>query len=658
MAAAFVQTMRSFGDKTASATIVASFLTSTTSGNLIVAYILFDNAATASKPVVTSITKPGSETANWVFLGAARSTSTSAGAFSSGEMWCIKTTVAWPASAQTITLDTSVTMRGVQYQEFSGVEAALRSTAGTAYSTTTTAASATTTGTTPQVGDLALGFLFGSNVATIPASDTDTTGGSWSTAVGFGSTGGSAATNNYGLSQYKILTSANHQTFNSSAAMTAGNGVIVAILQASVVVLPKTATLTDTFDTTIDTSKWTNNGGTPIWDNGRAQVMSTTLYDTLQTGYAYDFTGSSYSARVIPAQPTTQYRETGMSAQNSTDDSVNLIISNGNLIFRVRENSTNNDSSIGYDAAKHPYLRIKLTGTTASAECSRDGSTWASTGHPTKTTTKNYAAVRLTLWAGMWGGTDPATPAWFDNVNTGTGLVKVSTLTDTFDTQIDPVNWWTVNDVVWDASGRVKLTSRIDTAYSRIYSQRPYDITESSVFAKMVVPTVAANGSREMNFMLASDTALSDRAMIILSSSGGAWTLMCRRATGGVNTSSSLTTYDATNHAWWRIRHTSGTLYFDTSPDSTTWTNLYSVASNSTVLTTSAIVVVEVGQWQTESDISSGYVDNVNVTARTGRPKIWTGSAMVNKPAKIWTGSSWVIKPYKTWDGSQWKLAK
>ena len=88
MAATYVRTHTGFSIKTAGATNAGLNIgTVTPAGNTLVARILFDNAAVASKPVVSSLGKPGAETANWVFLGAARSTSTSAGAFASGEMW-------------------------------------------------------------------------------------------------------------------------------------------------------------------------------------------------------------------------------------------------------------------------------------------------------------------------------------------------------------------------------------------------------------------------------------------------------------------------------------------------------------------------------------------------------------------------------------------
>ena len=68
-------------------------------GNLIVATIVFDNAATASKPVVNPgapINRAPART--WQFVGAARSTNLG-GAFASGELWAIKTTVDRPGAS-------------------------------------------------------------------------------------------------------------------------------------------------------------------------------------------------------------------------------------------------------------------------------------------------------------------------------------------------------------------------------------------------------------------------------------------------------------------------------------------------------------------------------------------------------------------------------
>lgn len=230
MVAAFVKNHTVAFNKAAGTTLALTLDTDVPAGNLIVCYMVYDNTATASKPLISSITKAAGETTNWVTAAGVNSISTTAGAFASAGVTYIRTTVTWTAGTYTVTLDTSTVMKAGAFQEFSGVKAAAQAN-GSNYSTTTTAASATSSGAPPAIGDLAVGFIFGSNVAAAMAGDTDTTGGSWSSVFGIGSTGSSAATNNFGVAQYKILTVASQQTLNNSAAMTAGNGAIIIILQ-------------------------------------------------------------------------------------------------------------------------------------------------------------------------------------------------------------------------------------------------------------------------------------------------------------------------------------------------------------------------------------------------------------------------------------------
>ena len=43
---------------------------------------------------------------------------------------------------------------------------------------------------------------------------------------------------------------------------------------------------------------------------------------------------------------------------------------------------------------------------------------------------------------------------------------------------------------------------------------------------------------------------------------------------------------------------------------------------------------------------------------RTGKAKVWNGSAWVSHPVKVWNGSSWVEHPAKGHDGTQWVIGK
>lgn len=197
-------------------------------GNLLVARIVFDNL-TATTPVVSSIAKPGGETASWVKVGQFDSATAGAGSGLRGEVWVIKTTVAWAAnSTYVITLSGSVTAKACQGREYADVLATLRSTSGT-NATTSGNPSATTTGTAPQPGDLVLGFA-GWESRTAPVQDTDTTGGvQWSAGSEFGTSGGSGVTNVIGLGSMKIPTSAGHQTYNPTGPAGDAGACIVAL---------------------------------------------------------------------------------------------------------------------------------------------------------------------------------------------------------------------------------------------------------------------------------------------------------------------------------------------------------------------------------------------------------------------------------------------
>jgi PKD repeat protein len=343
--------------KASGTTIGATVSQTVLAGNTLVCFVLFDNAATASKPVVSSITKAAGETNNWVSLGRSLSTSTSLGAFASGEIMAIRTSVNWPAADYTVTLDTTTVMKATAIHEFAGVLTTLRSTTGTAYSTTTTAASATTTGTAPVIGDLAIGFAFASNYASGLVGDNDTTGGFWA-GSGFGSTGGSLNTNNFAIKQYKVLTTASHQTYNNNGTLTAGNGSIVAILQANPVSPPvasfsssatsvvqgQTVTFTDTSTNTPTTWSWNfGTGASPA--TASTQGPHVVTYNT--AGSSAVTLTSGNSAGSDPSNTTNITVSAPPAPVASFSSSATSVVSGSTVIFT--DTSTNTPTGWSWD---------------------------------------------------------------------------------------------------------------------------------------------------------------------------------------------------------------------------------------------------------------------------------------------------------------------
>lgn len=212
--------------------VTATLAADVAAGNVLVIQVGSDNVG-ANVPTISSIDKPGGETATWAQIASHGSSSATSLAAVVGYLWAIRTTQVW-TSGTVITVTLSAlggvaAKRGCMCHEFTGVLATLRSTSGTNTSMTG-APSATTTGTTPAVGDVALGIgtFEGSGTA---AADTDTTGGSWSTAVNVHNGGGASAAQNDLIFQYKLITSSAAQTYNPTSASGLDSGAAVAVLQ-------------------------------------------------------------------------------------------------------------------------------------------------------------------------------------------------------------------------------------------------------------------------------------------------------------------------------------------------------------------------------------------------------------------------------------------
>jgi hypothetical protein len=196
-----------------------------------------------------------------------------------------------------------------------------------------------------------------------------------------------------------------------------------------------------------------------------------------------------------------------------------------------------------------------------------------------------------TLHYGNTGATDLAAAA--STVTTDPGWIEfsgadalfyppVSTLTDTFSgVSLAPV---------WDGSyGGVSVVAgrgRVECAqiggtpqYAAIYAtpsvqSRRWHLADSAIFCEApVVP--AANGGGGAVYSHFAVTA----AVTVPGSYAGCFynavanVLVLQSTTGYSDGGATYLPYDATAHRWWRIRHAAGVLYWDTSPDSVTWTN-------------------------------------------------------------------------------------
>jgi hypothetical protein len=192
-------------------------------------------------------------------------------------------------------------------------------------------------------------------------------------------------------------------------------------------------------------------------------------------------------------------------------------------------------------------------------------------------------------------------------------MAAISTLADGFATK--DTTKWTWGSTAAVSSGRLSLPT--NSAYSAfITSTAGYDLTSSSIFVQTVQRPNVGNGSTQLYFQLDINGTLNTNSVQFVVE--GTF-LRALRFVAGTQTQVLQGTYSATSHAWLRLRHSAGTVFWDTSPDGTTWTNFTSWAV--TFAVTNLQASIGTGYYGTEPSPGTALVDNVNTApgpARSG----------------------------------------
>lgn len=198
-------------------------------------------------------------------------------------------------------------------------------------------------------------------------------------------------------------------------------------------------------------------------------------------------------------------------------------------------------------------------------------------------------------------------------------MALISTLQDNFNDNVRDASKWgqyasgsaTVNENL----ERVRVVPPALTAgsnYAGYYSNSFYDLT--GVAAAIQVPRVVTTSSNaEQYFSLIRDAS---NRLEILESNG---TLFFVKRVAGVSTNIATTAYNSTTHAYWRIRESGGTTYWDTSTNGSTWTNRASQANP--IVVTSLQAEFGAGTYQSEALVGEANFDNFNIDPNlTGTP--------------------------------------
>jgi hypothetical protein len=190
----------------------------------------------------------------------------------------------------------------------------------------------------------------------------------------------------------------------------------------------------------------------------------------------------------------------------------------------------------------------------------------------------------------------------------GIGTPKMDTFKDSFKSGIT-AHWFREGSTMPMAqNGAVVINHAATREYNDLRSVSRYDLTGSSAYVQVLDFGNQSLSGHDVYFHL-QDNSSNSVAMQAARN-----TLSAKTTVAGVSTQiGKPIPLDPVAHRWWRIREASGTTYFDTSPDSVTWTNRWSIADP--INLTSLEVILQSGSWESESEGSGAIFANLNTSA-------------------------------------------
>ncbi len=211
--------------------------------------------------------------------------------------------------------------------------------------------------------------------------------------------------------------------------------------------------------------------------------------------------------------------------------------------------------------------KIEEAAGTVSWQTSSDGKTWTQQGSAAAATlgvSLEAVAVQFNVKA-YGGGAQAASPALYQNINsTPQGPPKVSTLRDSFTNGIDATKWWTslVAGTANATGGVLSLTPDTGMGAAGLFvtSKDAYSLIGSQANVQVAGPVDPA-GSINNKFVLFLDW----------SNQLGWWfergMLYGYCIANGIEFDPVVISYDATAHAYWRLRYSGNALLWETSAD-------------------------------------------------------------------------------------------
>lgn len=161
-------------------------------------------------------------------------------------------------------------------------------------------------------------------------------------------------------------------------------------------------------------------------------------------------------------------------------------------------------------------------------------------------------------------------------------MASFSTFTDPMTASTQNTGLWTGNfgTLSWSPNGFTISNPAAYTGYGGMDSIAAYDLTGTSVYCSMAGAGNQALASLEVTpYKLIKDAT--NNVFWYINTN----TLYAFKTVAGTQTQITAAAYNATNHKWFRVSESGGTLTWATSPDGITWTTFGTPAANPFAIT-------------------------------------------------------------------------
>lgn len=210
-----------------------------------------------------------------------------------------------------------------------------------------------------------------------------------------------------------------------------------------------------------------------------------------------------------------------------------------------------------------------------------------------------------------------------------------STLTDNFNDNAIGPNWGNAYGGVSEVGGRARVPL-VAGAYAGYQTGRSWTLAGASVYLKFVTRPAASTGTDvSWNFLVTSST---DGTEIGFKYNAVTAKLRMQSNVAYFDGAALEIAYSATTHLWLRLREDGTNVYWDTSPDGTTWTNRRTLATPAWVTSSIDTTALDIYGYRDAGTTDFAEFDNVN-TLSDGA--VYTASAALTADSALTATSTY-----------------